>query len=60
MEKVAFHHGEIFFPPWWKERNSTMERISVRMEKANRWKGKSIGMPKKRVSYWRKFISERL
>nr|WP_320947967.1 hypothetical protein [Bacteroides intestinalis] len=47
MEKVAFHHGETFFPPWWKERNSTVERISVRMEKANRWKGKSIGMPKK-------------
>ena len=32
-------------------RNSTVERISVRKEKANRWKGKSIGMPKKGVSY---------
>ncbi|WP_181982192.1 hypothetical protein [Bacteroides intestinalis] len=51
MEKVAFHHGETFFLPWWKERNSTVERISVRKEKANRWKGKSIGMPKKGVSY---------
>ena len=50
MEKVAFHYGETFFPPWWKERNSTVERISVRKEKANRWKGKSIGMPKKGVA----------
>ena len=32
-------------------RNSTVERINVRMEKANRWKGKSIGMPKNGVSY---------
>nr|WP_320976820.1 hypothetical protein [Bacteroides intestinalis] len=51
MEKVAFHHGETFFPPWWKERNSTVEGINVRMEKANRWKGKSIGMPKNGASY---------
>ncbi|EDV05320.1 hypothetical protein BACINT_04465 [Bacteroides intestinalis DSM 17393] len=51
MEKVAFHHGETFFPPWWKEKTSMVERISIRMEKANRWKGKNIRMPKKEVSY---------
>ena len=32
-------------------KTSMVERISIRMEKANRWKGKNIRMPKKEVSY---------
>ncbi|KAA4720251.1 hypothetical protein F3B35_10145 [Bacteroides intestinalis] len=47
----SFHHGESCFPPWSFFLSTTVERINVRMEKANRWKGKSIGMPKNGVSY---------
>ncbi|RHE93049.1 hypothetical protein DW712_07975 [Bacteroides intestinalis] len=51
VDTYSFHHGGFFFPPWWKEKTSMVERISIRMEKTNRWKGKSIVMPKNGVSY---------
>ena len=47
----SFRRGESCFPPRSIFLSIMVERISVRMKKAKRWEGKSIGMPKKGVSY---------
>jgi hypothetical protein len=55
--KVSFHHGESFFPPWWKEKTSTVERISIRRQRTKRWQGKRIKVPKKEAMNSKIFVS---